>query len=266
MILLQKALKEIVQKLSINEDLSFLVPKEAKYDPSEGRLTARFAVNQILEKMELEIEDDDEVGSDNEIILLGETSDAFVAPQANPETGVKRPLCDLATPIKKMRFNSDQNTLPSEAKSQEPDLAHQIQVGLDPGFALTFDEANCAPSRLPIHTAQNLPNIAHNIDEVGSDQEYTDEEGLFSASSTNTTPEQLPLPSPDGLTSIHMNPAVAGIAVDSFNCTLGPEKLALDPSNLNDFMMTSHSDFHEMIFIDENRQLPTMDYLPLCLY
>ena len=74
--LLQRALREIVRKIASKEDISFLVHDSLQYDSNSNKVTTQFAVNLVLEKMNVNTCDDDDDPKNNFDTL----KDVFVFP------------------------------------------------------------------------------------------------------------------------------------------------------------------------------------------
>lgn len=116
MVLLQKALREFVRRLALNQDLSFIVPTP-RHVNQNGNVTGRFSVNLVLDKMGIKVCDDDDPINNldvlkDEIIL----NDAPFTPVVESEEESAGPIKVKRGRPKKIHPKKDTERAPKRVK------------------------------------------------------------------------------------------------------------------------------------------------------
>lgn len=99
-VLLQKALREFIRKLAVEEDLSFILPV-GRHTTKDGDVAGRFSVNLVLDKLGIKLLDDNDPINNNDVL-----KDIIVLHKVNsspPGAGMEDESGEESLPVLKVK-------------------------------------------------------------------------------------------------------------------------------------------------------------------
>lgn len=279
-ILLRKAVGEIIRKLTMKEDLTFLIPDDVGFDVNAGTSSFRFPINQLLEKLNIEIEDEDNSSFDQE------TAGEIVSPGLQITDSSRPTSCETSpNPATEKKKNTPKrvhggSASPSRRKrrysSTESDESHSEQLSkhtklTNPLCIASHEQEHKTDSLEPLTLSQNLSQIAYSVEDcppLGSPLSLSStpsEELRLQPPSEQTTPinhwdfiKEMPTPPADTNFPTFYCDSFAGLMVDPSRSMIA----TLEQQSLSDIIPTSTL----VGIFDDQAHFPVIEDLTHSLY